>query len=1155
MNKKILFLLSISIVLFSSNGDAQDTVKVQSFDYYSLTRDTIIEFPNTGESYEKILMRYNMRCHDATVSSSGNNWGPHQGGCGEWDYSCNTYLTDSTRTDSVLSYHVSHDITGFTGSSYDYSTTTTYRYTQSTQKDVTVNSSTPSDHSISTGATNLTDLLNTAGFAGKTQTLFTSVELSGAGLTAGNIYGMSLDINSTNSDANFMRIRMKNTDKTSLDPSDVDNSGFTEVYFTNTNFVNGLNYLQFYNPFNWDDSKNIIVEISFTNSTASSNTEIQGGNSGFNSTLISNGNSYTEYTGIEDLQISTTAMSSISNEITVSAWIYGNEDIMPANSYLFEGKDASGNRTVNVHLPWSNGNIYWDCGNSGGTYDRIEQAAVSSEYEGVWRHWTFTKNAATGDMKMYLNGNLWHSGTGKTLPIDIESFSVGHSDGGSGVYYGYIDEFRVWDKELDQTTIQSWMNTSIDATHPDYANLVAYYKLDEGTGTLANDSSPNAETGNFIGGSNWSNQRGNQLNKFFQSSTNRPNITFTQGTFDISVADVTVLDSVENKKNIVTEYGITFNSGTQNSDIVDVVSTTEYWPAGNLPLYDEDGNQIGTKDISSDGTINITELLYHRRYPSKYELLSLVTPYGNGLDLGVNGKTFIFDITDFGPILKDKKRITVERGGQWQEELDVQFLFIKGTPPRDVRNIQQIWRDASENYTNIISERVFEDRTIQTDPTAGSFKIRSSITGHGQEGEFISRNHSININGGAAEFSWDVWKECARNPIYPQGGTWPADRAGWCPGMATDVQELPLDDYVTPGDAITVDYSVANGSGDSRYIVNNQLVTYGPSNFNLDAAVKDIKYPDNKRVEYERFNPTCNLPLIEIQNTGSTDLTSLKIDYNVKGGTVKTYTWSGNLKFMESTEVELPVDDVSFWDSGSGEAIFEVSVKEPNGGSDEYSNNNTYQSTFDAFDRFTDRIEVLLKTNNAPGQNSWKLYDDNGNVVISKSGFDANSTIKNEIHVNPGCYTFEFMDNGDNGLSYWAQSSQGSGSLRIREYNSSTSSFQTKITFNPDFGEFIRYDFHSDGLVNVSETNSFTNFSIYPNPTEDAINVELTGFEGKKAEIEITNQVGQILEIIEIEELSNKSLNQFDLSKHAPGVYFVKVNFGKEFRVEKIIKQ
>ncbi|MEZ4985339.1 MAG: hypothetical protein R2795_09935 [Saprospiraceae bacterium] len=58
-------------------------------------RSGYFTFPaNEGQTYEKILMRYNMRCHDAAIGS-GNV------GCREWDYSCNTFITDPTRVDSA----------------------------------------------------------------------------------------------------------------------------------------------------------------------------------------------------------------------------------------------------------------------------------------------------------------------------------------------------------------------------------------------------------------------------------------------------------------------------------------------------------------------------------------------------------------------------------------------------------------------------------------------------------------------------------------------------------------------------------------------------------------------------------------------------------------------------------------------------------------------------------------------------------------------------------------------------------------------------------------------------------------------------------------------------------------------------------------------
>ena len=59
------------------------------------------------------------------------------------------------------------------------------------------------------------------------------------------------------------------------------------------------------------------------------------------------------------------SFTSIENEITISLWCYGTPDIMPAASTIFEGRDDDNNRQVNVHLPWSNSQVYWDCGNDG----------------------------------------------------------------------------------------------------------------------------------------------------------------------------------------------------------------------------------------------------------------------------------------------------------------------------------------------------------------------------------------------------------------------------------------------------------------------------------------------------------------------------------------------------------------------------------------------------------------------------------------------------------------------------------------------------------------------------------------------------------------------------------------------------------------------
>ncbi len=73
-------------------------------------------------------MRYNIRCKDGNVSPGIT--GQTDIGCGEGDASCNTYIHDSTRVDSIKNLHPSHLISGFDGTTFLYSEMPTYTYSE-----------------------------------------------------------------------------------------------------------------------------------------------------------------------------------------------------------------------------------------------------------------------------------------------------------------------------------------------------------------------------------------------------------------------------------------------------------------------------------------------------------------------------------------------------------------------------------------------------------------------------------------------------------------------------------------------------------------------------------------------------------------------------------------------------------------------------------------------------------------------------------------------------------------------------------------------------------------------------------------------------------------------------------------------------------------
>ncbi len=1134
----ILFSLFISTFL-----SAQDTIRVQTFEWSSDTRSEVFQFPdNPGETYRKIWMKYNMRCHDNLVGS-GNV------GCREWDYSCNTFVTDSSRVDSTRLMHPSHIVSNFAGDVFGYTAAPVYDYTLYQQHDADLVLTDAAGEKIGNGEEEFKIADNQG--VGKIQLLFSADEMSMAGLVAGPVHAIDL-FPSQGGQIGFLRIKLKATSKTGLSPLDPDTEGFTEVYFKNTQIVPGAaQRFAFYQPFEWDGVSNVIVELSFTHQPNGPAPAFEATDLAMPNAIMSEQPDHAlHFVGSGSVDVPTDNFSTITDEITISLWANGIPEIMPANSTIFSGKDDAGDRQVNVHLPWGNGQVYWDCGNDGTGYDRINKAANASAYEGAWNHWAFTKNANTGEMKIYLNGELFHSGTGKTRPINITDFDIASAVMGDRKYFGSIDEFRVWDKELDQATIQSYMRQPIDFNHNFFDNLVAYFPMDEGAGSVLENQAASGDDA-AINLPNWQRIRGKDLYKNFSQLADRPNVAFKQGTATLQDAIIPVLDSVPSAQHSVTFYGV---------DGTDLVTLDEqnYYASGYSYVVTESGEVVDSVWFEPDGFFEISELTYYDKRPSKYEILSLVTPYGNGLGLGVNGKTFTFDVTDYAPILRGNKRLSIELGGQWQEELDIEFLFIKGTPPRDVQDIQNVWPFRRGYYGQIQSDQFFEPRMVSLSENGEHFKLRSSSTGHGQNGEFVPRTHYLNINGGAQDFTYQVWKECADNPIYPQGGTWIFDRAGWCPGAATDVHEFDITDLVTQGGAVEIDYGVNGASLDqANYLVSTQLVTYGPDNFNLDASMERIARPNASDVEFERINPACASPLVWVKNTGASPIGSLTIEYQVKGNpAVQAFEWVGDLLPGAQIEIELPVTNVGFWETSPDEQIFEARIAQVNGVQDDYPANNLATSAFELATVFQNDDEhvLVVRTNNKGFEYSYTIKNSSGEIMMERDNMMNNTTYKDALDLPAGCYTMKFNDAGDDGLSFWFFPGNGNGSLSINKYFTPTILLPIE-SFDPDFGTGVQFDFVIEEVVAADEDQKFRAMSTYPNPASRSINVELRGFEGQDIELELTNLQGIQLFSQSYENIQSATWrNEISLEEFPSGMYFMKVKSAGRVWVNEFVK-
>ncbi len=148
------------------------------------------------------------------------------------------------------------------------------------------------------------------------------------------------------------------------------------------------------------------------------------------------------------VQLPPGAFDSVTSKVTIAMWANGGAS-QPANDCALRAEDDSGNRMLNIHLPWSNSEVYWDAGDES-DFDRVSREASGSEVSGEWNHWVFTKDADAGTMAIYLNGVLWkdEEGSPKNRTVgNITQVTLG-SGIGELYYDGMLDDVRIYNTAM-----------------------------------------------------------------------------------------------------------------------------------------------------------------------------------------------------------------------------------------------------------------------------------------------------------------------------------------------------------------------------------------------------------------------------------------------------------------------------------------------------------------------------------------------------------------------------------------------------------------------------------------------------------------------------------------------------------------------------------
>ncbi len=547
------------------------------------------------------------------------------------------------------------------------------------------------------------------------------------------------------------------------------------------------------------------------------------------------------------------------------------------------------------------------------------------------------------------------------------------------------------------------------------------------------------------------------------------------------------------------------------------------------------------------------------------DLGRLITPYANAAAPRTPWawtQRYIYDVTDFYPLLKDSATIRLAYSGySWGFSANIKFAFIEGVPDRNVTGITRLWNGyfGYGGATNTMNSH-FPVSYDTAPASTQSATLKFIVTGHGSDAnqccEFMPHFYKVFMDSNQLD-SVTVWRsDCGANELYPQSGTWLYQRSNWCPGalVYSNFHDLPgIIANSTHNCQILFD-STYTSNGGGGYGCDATLFYYQGMNKTLDATLEDVIAPTDYEGHF-RENPVCGLPTVQVKNTGATTINSISFQYGIKDSALQTYTWNGELASLSDTVINLP--ELFMLDSLSLAArpdtfTFIAQILQVNGVSDNDQTNDTIYAPFKVAPTWPDSFIITMRTNNQ-GQNGaigtglsetdWKLYDMNNNLIASRTNAALTTTYFDTVRLsNRGCYKFIVEDGSCDGLEWWAHAQDGSGItngfLTVKKLTTpSTMTFNGNPTgtYANDFGcGFVQYFTTKQGPLGIQNVNmTAAGMDIYPNPAQNIVNVSINGITDIKGTIKLIDALGRVV----LTESCNAPTHTIHVANFANGMY------------------
>lgn len=308
------------------------------------------------------------------------------------------------------------------------------------------------------------------------------------------------------------------------------------------------------------------------------------------------------------------------------------------------------------------------------------------------------------------------------------------------------------------------------------------------------------------------------------------------------------------------------------------------------------------------------------------------------------------------------------------------------------------------------------------------------------------------------------------------------------------------------------------------------LMDFVPA-YDYDAAIIDIS-----NIPEDNCSGTV-APIVTLRNNADSDLVQIEFNYFANEGTVETYSWTGNIAFLETEVVELPA--VNFTLAEDNTVV--VYTTNPNGNPDQYPANDTITQSFGEAMLTSSPVKLMLRLDNHPEETTWEVKDFDDQVIYSGGPYSQAGQNINETFdiANTGCYTFSLYDSGGNGLEI--------PGFYMLFYGSSSVILQ-----GTSFGSQVSTQFQVE-WVGIEETVTEESMEIYPNPFKNSTKISFNLADSKKVSLDVFNIIGEIVYSVNQRyyEPGNHTI-QLEGGNLSNGIYLVKLSLGDRILTEKL---